>query len=407
MNKPIDALFARTGAIQQVFAPVDPQQERAAPHDINSRAAEIYNQFVFDGDKPITAPDDLIRDLMPKSGLAFIAGQSQAGKTFVVIELACCLATGEAFFGKKVRERVGVAIMAGEGEHTITNRLEAAKRHRGIGQKLPVTYLGNVPNMLDEGERKALIQSLRKLDQVYRERFGVRLGAVIYDTLAATFDLSDENDNAEASKVTRIMREIGRETKTLSLPVHHYGGNMQAGLRGATAWRGNCDSILSVLADTDQVTGETKTRELALAKNRDGVAGPIAPFSLHYIELGRNEDDEPFGTCAIDVMEGGASTLGKSRSRKEPQSLTVLRDCITAALIDDGENFQITDGPNVRAVRMSAVRSAFFARYATGSDDEPEKRADAARKAFTRALEKVGTEFRSEQRGADEWIWRP
>lgn len=405
MNKNADPAIARTGAIQQVFPPIETLHP--AEPGLSPRAAEIYSRFVFHGDRPITAPNDLVLDLMPKSGIAFIAGQSQAGKTFVVIELACCLATGKPFFGKKVRERVGVAILAGEGAEGIDNRLEAATRHHGITGRLPITYLGDVPNLLDEAERGHLIESLKQLDREYRKRFGVRLGAVIYDTVSATFCLEDENDNSEASKVTRVMRQIGRATTTLQMPVHHYGGNMQAGLRGATAWRGNCDSILSVLADTDQVTGETKTRELAVAKNRDGVAGPIAPFSLHYIELGRNEDDEPFGTCAIDVMEGGASTLGKSRPRKEPQSLTVLRDSITAALIDEGQDFQITDGPNVRAVRMSAVRSAFYARYATGDDDDPEKRAEAARKAFKRAIERIGTEFRSEQRGPDEWIWRP
>jgi hypothetical protein len=46
---------------------------------------------------------------------------------------------------------------------------------------------------------KRLEVEAKSLDARFREEFGVRLGVIFIDTLAAAFNLKDENDNAEAS----------------------------------------------------------------------------------------------------------------------------------------------------------------------------------------------------------------
>ena len=52
--------------------------------------------------------------------------------------------------------------------------------------------------------------------------------------------------------------------------------------------------VLSVIADRKELTGEISGRELALAKARDGIEGPIAPFALTFAKLGVDEDGEGF-----------------------------------------------------------------------------------------------------------------
>jgi hypothetical protein len=73
-------------------------------------------------------------------------------------------------------------------------------------QKLPVTYLGDVPDLADEKKIKALIPRLKQLDRCYRKTYDIRLGVVIIDTVAAAFDLDDENDNSEASQTIRRIK---------------------------------------------------------------------------------------------------------------------------------------------------------------------------------------------------------
>jgi hypothetical protein len=80
---------------------------------------------------------------------------------------------------------------------------------------------------------KLFIRQLKALDEGYRGDFGVRLGHVAIDTIAATFGMKDAN--AEATKVCNILRSIGNEVGALMAPVHHYGKNPESGLRGASA----------------------------------------------------------------------------------------------------------------------------------------------------------------------------
>ena len=83
---------------------------------------------------------------------AFVGGQSGAGKTFIVIDLAVSVASGEPFFGHKVTERVGVAIFAAEGASAIASRVTVARNHKAQGEILPIAWLGAVPNLADPKE---------------------------------------------------------------------------------------------------------------------------------------------------------------------------------------------------------------------------------------------------------------
>src|SRR5262249_50974899 len=101
-------------------------------------------EFVFDGD--LVAPAKmLIKGILPTSGIAFIGGQSRAGKTFIAITMGVSLATSENFFGKRIKERVGVAYVAAEGYGMFAVRVAAAKLAIGTKQPIPFAWCGSVP----------------------------------------------------------------------------------------------------------------------------------------------------------------------------------------------------------------------------------------------------------------------
>jgi hypothetical protein len=185
----------------------------------------------------------------------------------------------------------------------------------------------------------------------------VRLGVAILDTVAATFDMEDEDSNSEVAKAIKKMRELGDKFKGLIIPIHHYGKTATTGLRGASAWRAGADVVLSVVADRKEQTGEITGRELALAKARDGIEGPIAPFALTFAELGLDEDDEPFGTCIVEPRFGEPSLSAQKKAR-EPASHRVFRDAFVEAVDTCGKTIRIrNDGPEVRAVDITQVRA--------------------------------------------------
>ena len=291
--------------------------------------------FVIEGSAPIRAPDELIKGVTARDGVTFIAGQSGAGKTYVSIDIAVALTSHDAnFFGRTVRERVGVVILAAEGAGTLANRIEVAKRHRAVTDPLPLVWTGDVPNLADSRNRQAVIAKLKAVSAHLWQEYGVRLGAIIIDTVSAAFGMKDENDNAEAARIVAGLREIGAAVGALVLPVHHYGKSADSGLRGGSAFRANTDGVVSVNATRNETTGEVTARSLAVAKYRNGEEGPIGAFDLKFTRLGFDDDGEEFGNCHVEPT--GVSAVATKASRmtdRQKRGLATLNE-VTA---DQGE----------------------------------------------------------------------
>ena len=271
----------------------------------------------FDEDKPFSFPPSLIKGVLPKTGVAFLGGQSGAGKTFLAVDLAVALTTQQSFFGRRVREKVGVIILAGEGAETLQPRIKVARMARNVEGNLPIAWMDNVPNLADQNAAKVILPQLKALDSHFREHHGVRLGVIIFDTLAATFLLQDENDNSEASKVIKVLQNISATTNALCIPVHHYGKGAETGLRGASAWRAGSDAVLSVTADRNQLTGLVTNHSLWLAKSRVGEEGPLGEFDLNTMFVGLDEDDEELTSCYVVPKIVRQTTLAERKQSEE------------------------------------------------------------------------------------------
>ena len=361
--------------------------------------------FTFLGDAPGSAPRELIKSLLPADGVAVTGGQSSAGKTFIQIHKAVCLAKSLPYFGHKIAEQVGTAFVAAEGRALIPNRFAAALAKELITEKLPIAWIKQLPDFSSSDGIRLFIQQLRALDERFQGDFGVRLGQIVIDTVAASFSMKNEDDNAEATKICNVMRLIGDETSTLMAPVHHYGKNPESGLRGASAWRGCADVVEGVLADIDPLTGRASNRELVCTKARDGEQGPLSPFKLEFITLGLDSDREPYGSCCI-VPEEGSSRFDKTAGRSN-KGQRAIQDAITEAL--DGRGKIISphaDMAPVKAVKVTDIRQEFDRRYVVDEAD-PIKAAEAKRKAFKRALDHLSpSQFTAGSAEGADWVWR-
>jgi AAA domain len=361
----------------------------------------------FLSEHKIIAPKMLIKGIAPYRGILFIGGQSGAGKTFIECHLANSLGSEQPFFGHAVKERVGFAIVTKEGADHIGNRLTADAQVRGLDIKnLPIAWRGDIPAIKTSEDVERVSKELLELGDLIKARFGVRCGASAFDTVAANFDMEDENSNAEVAKVIRQLRDFETKTKGLVIPVHHYGKQDAAGLRGGSLWRGGADVVLSVIANRDEVTGKVSGRALALAKARDGLEGPIAPFELKSHDLGIDDDGDPFCTLVVVPGEAGQSIVRSKRPKAEARSVLALREAVTEATDAAGKDIHVlNDGPLVRAVEVRNVRTEFYRRYVTDEDD-PEKALDAKQKAFRRLLNKLPVDFAMATQDGREWVWR-
>jgi AAA domain len=162
--------------------------------------AKALAGWSFLRDHKIVAPKMLVKGLLPYTGIAFIGGQSGAGKTFIADDLAVALGSASPFFGRVVKERVGVAIIAAEGVEQAGNRLTAAALARGLDiNDLPIAWRGGLP-LKSAADVDKLGKQLHEIEKEIREQYGVRLGVSILDTVAATLDMEDEDSNSEVAK---------------------------------------------------------------------------------------------------------------------------------------------------------------------------------------------------------------
>jgi hypothetical protein len=364
--------------------------------------------FHFDGIGSIEPEARLIDNLLSTTGLTLIGGQSGAGKSYLAIAMAVCLAEKKPFFGREVRERVGALYIAGEGQGAIAARIAAAKGAIGVEphRQLPIAWLDTPPPLNSPQKIDAFVARLSVLSAKFQQDHSVRLGIVVFDTATACFELKDENDNAEVAKVCKTMQAVAAGFDGVVVAVHHYGKSLEAGPRGASAWRGSSEIVLGVLADVDPLSGDVKSRELAITKNRDGSQGPVAPFTLEFTVLGTASDGREFGACFVKPDLEGENRLGKAKKRRASRSETALRDAVIEALDSFGTNRILrSGGPIVRAVAIEHVRLEFNRRYAVDEEDEL-KGARAKRVAFNRALEKLPAEFGMGECAGTQWIWR-
>jgi AAA domain/Bifunctional DNA primase/polymerase, N-terminal len=393
-----------SGAAEAASESIFGEQAQAPPiEDIfgERQAPSLPSGFRYESDDVAPLPM-LIKKLLPASGVAFIGGQSRAGKTFIAVAMGVALASGKNFFNYRVKERVGVLYVAGEGGANFGARITAAKRAAGVEGPIPFVWVNGAPPLKNAHDIGKFVDQLQAVAKDMRERFGVRLGVVVLDTVAACFTMKDENANAEVSEVCGRMRAIAERSGAVVIPVHHYGKDAGTGLRGASAWQGAADVVISVEADITG-SGEVSGRGLAVAKARDAEMGPVAAFRLENMKLGVDEDGDEFGSMVV------RPELGREWRKTGDKTLKSIADFEAAfqkAITAFGET--VKEGSTFRKVDLKHVRAAFEASRVTGESD-PQKAAKAAAKAWERLIKNLpGYVTWAAGEGAErrEWIRR-
>jgi hypothetical protein len=334
---------------------------------------------------------ELVKGLLPRDGLAVLAGQSGAGKTFLALELASCLATGSDFFGHRVRERGGSLFLLAEGVGTIAERLEAIRLGKladePLGEGLPIAWLA-LPGSLKAPEvQKAITAKIAEVAADMRDRFGIPLNLIVVDTLAAAFASGDDkNSDGVATAEMAVLQKIGEAADALVLAVAHFGKDADTGIRGSSAYTASADAILAVLAEREAATGKVSNRRVAITKSRWHETGWHAGFDLCSIEVGKDEDGEP--VLSAYVIPGEASSEPIKPKRPTSKAVTILLQAYQAVVVDNREMIRPygSDGPEFVAVLREVLRAEFCRRYPSESD-EPAKVAASKRQSFKRAME--------------------
>ena len=341
----------------------------------------------------------LIKHLMPAVGHGLLSGQWGAGKTFMVFDLAAALATGQPFVGHTVKRQCGTLLIAAEGGDEVRLRLDAVVREKcGNTSTAPFLWYEAAPLLLDKGAAKTLIAMARQAEASLITRFGLPLGLIVIDTIAACAGYrraGDENDNAIGQAIMNVLKAVAQEIKCVVLGVDHFGKDQMAGTRGAYAKESSGDVVLVCLGEK-QLSGAVTNTRLAVRKHRGGRQGQEHAFQLRVVEAPeKDEDGDPITTMVIDWLPAGAGAAGApsepdtwAQPRRQDQRTAVLRlkRVLMTILAEQGVDLPIPlDGPTVRMVDQELVRKGFYA--STPAEGTPKQKRQFRYAQFKRALD--------------------
>lgn len=214
-----------------------------------------------------TASRWLLRGWIECGSLALLFGESTAGKSFVCLDWAACIATGTPWNGCTVRPGP-VFYIAGEGKAGISTRLAAWQAHTGVPlADAPLHLSDRGAALLDASEAHAIGQTVQMLSQAHGKP-----AMVVVDTLHRNMGQGDENSAEDISALlANLDRAIREPLGCAVLLVHHSGHGDKGRGRGSSAIRAALDSEFSLTLDG-------RLRTLACTKMKD--AEPPATVTL-------------------------------------------------------------------------------------------------------------------------------
>lgn len=355
----------------------------------------------WDGEGRTERPKWLVKEFFAERSVSLLIGESQAGKSFVAIDLAGSMALGQDFFGRRTKAG-GAFYAAAEAVSTIADRVHAFKlgrlgsvanlvRQAGAVFEVPnlAVSWAECPNLAIEQNVALLISWIKEANLRCLERHEMPIRLVVVDTLVAAFGIEDWNSASQCQRAMAALKRIAAECDVAVVGVHHLGKDLTRGASGSFALTAGADAIVSVIRSMeDALSGEVQSRNIALTKSRYCVTGAQVSFELVSIEVDHDEEGDPVESAYIELKQMTTRVVVKSRrSRSKTESLgvTVFRRAFLLSLPEADDSSMVE---SAKVAPLEIVRKHFYAIY-HGKNDDPEGCTTARRQAFNRARKEV------------------
>jgi hypothetical protein len=192
-------------------------------------------------------PEPLIASWLYRDSTARLVGQPGSYKSFIALDMACCVALGRDWHGHAVKQ-TAVLYVVGEGLSGYKRRIAAWCEANGVEREELRGKLLLTRGSVQIGSAQWMALSAWVL------AYGV--GFLIGDTQAKMSVGSKESDNDAQGVVFASLDQLRQETSGTLLLLHHTGHpNGDAGERGrgASSWRAAVDTELLLTKTGDYV----------------------------------------------------------------------------------------------------------------------------------------------------------
>lgn len=210
--------------------------EGGRPPKVDDSAAGRLRRAILTYDMldSIPPPRWLVRDVVHASTLAAVIGKPEAGKSFIALDIALSVATGQDWHGRAVAQGP-VLYCVGEGLSGMRQRVKAWAKYHHYDTLPDTAWLPRAVNLLDPHWSAGLVDVVREY----------RPALIVIDTLARSMPGGAENSPEDMSRVIEACDAMRRASGATVALVHHVD-KAKGQPRGHSSLEGALDTAVKV-----------------------------------------------------------------------------------------------------------------------------------------------------------------
>ena len=281
------------------------------PGDPVNPGEQKYDIRRYDGTEP-SPPDWQVKGLIEKGTIVEIFGGWGSGKTFLVLDLLACIATGRDYCGRAVSQGP-VIYFCGEGQRGLHRRLSAWSLQTNTKLADYPFYCCTTPAALcEEGDPQEVIAAIGATNETPVH--------VCFDTRARNYGAGDENSPKDMGAFLAAIDAIKHRFGCTVSVIHHPGHMDKTRGRGHSAWDGALDVSYRVAQDRSGVL------TVGIGKPPKDFEEPKEfSFKFKSIELGpTDEDGDPITSCVLIPTEIPLAPEKRPQGKVQKRALSIL-----------------------------------------------------------------------------------
>jgi hypothetical protein len=273
------------------------------PEQVRAAMKDRFQVTWFDDVDKSPAKEEILQGVLGAGEFSLFVAKPGTAKSVLVGDIACHIAAGLDWHGRKVKQGL-VVFFAAECKRLTERRVAAWRKKHGV-TNIPFAVVGGKLDMTTGLiDAKALSKSIADLEA----KSGHKCVLIILDTVTRTFGPGDQHQSRDMQRYVQSVDELNRATNAHIAAIHHSPWNDDRG-KGAIDLDGAIDVSFVVNV---KGSGLSKVFTLTCTGANDGEDGPVTSFRLESVTLGT--DAEGKVTTApvvvqVDIVTSDGSNL--------------------------------------------------------------------------------------------------
>lgn len=209
----------------------------------------------------------LVDQLIPLNGITCIAGKPKVGKSFIALDLAISIASGEALFGQfEIRQRNVLVISKEDGNLVLKDRLDKLR----VDRDLSISFCTDQNVFFDDDNQ------LPRIVQLVRASGA---SVIIVDSFVR-ISRGDENASRSIALVHRVFKQLNDAGVTVIF-IHHHGKQGEQSFKsGGESLRGSSD--IFAMIDSLLTLKRVGPNTISVSNDANRHAQPTLPFNVSF-----------------------------------------------------------------------------------------------------------------------------